>query len=205
MNWRFAVLLLAAGSGICGCSDSDRPYGSIHDAAGSGDIRAIRAHLRRGGDIDARDERQRTPLHAAAFWGRLRAVNVLLSEGADLRARMDLGFQPLHIAAYRGHVDVVAALIDQGADVEAVIEGGITGLHLAAADGCEGVARCRRERPNDWRRDPPALSSAEGAQERGSGAAGTRRRSCPTIDQQRLHSSPLSSWQRTRGCRPASS
>ena len=114
-----AVLLV-----VCG------PSMSIHEAAGNGDIEAIKQHLAAGTDVNAKDGGGWTPLFYAAFSGRTEVAELLIAEGVDVNAKDNLG--TLRYAASGGHKETVELLIANGADVYAKGGGnGTTPLDMA--------------------------------------------------------------------------
>ncbi|MFP3873108.1 MAG: ankyrin repeat domain-containing protein [Thiohalophilus sp.] len=70
-------------------------------------------------DLEARDERGRTPLYLAAEQGDLDTVRSLLDKGAVVDARDNCLWTPLMRAAQNGHLDVVQTLLQAGADINA--------------------------------------------------------------------------------------
>ena len=104
---------------LVGCG----PSMSIHEAAGNGDIEAIKQHLAAGTDVNAKDGGGWTPLFYAAFSGRTEVAELLIAEGVDVNAKDNLG--TLRYAASGGHKEIVELLIANGADVYA--EGGGNG------------------------------------------------------------------------------
>lgn len=91
--------------------------GKFNDAAGAGDIHALKTLLDQGADRNALDENGKTALHAAASNGHIGAVQVLLEEGVppDLRGD-ERQSTPLMEAAYKGYIDIIEVLLDAGAD-----------------------------------------------------------------------------------------
>ena len=83
-------------------------------------------------DLNARDEKGRTPLHVAAVISKQPAVVAALAKGgAELDARDEKGRTPLHLAAVLGQPAIVSALVKAGADLDARDERGRTPLQLA--------------------------------------------------------------------------
>jgi cytohesin len=114
---------------------------SIHWAAQSGDVEALKRLLDAGGDANARvpagtavpfvgDD---TPLHLAAADGKIDAVKLLLARGADPSAKNERGVTPLHRAVSAAPA-MIALLCESGAQVDAADQTGRTPLHFAAND-----------------------------------------------------------------------
>jgi cytohesin len=76
-----------------------------------------------GADINARDQREETPLHKTvrpAYWGSFRGFTpFLLVHGADVNVANDKGMTPLHYAVTAGRSEEADMLIAKGADVNA--------------------------------------------------------------------------------------
>ena len=120
---------------------------SIHRAARSGNLPAVRALLESGEDVNKRDPHGRTALHFAAYCDRPVTLKVLIEAGADVNEPDGNGATPLLMAAYTNNVMIVMELIDAGADVnlehrkphetDPELEGS-TPLHMAVQYGYEG-------------------------------------------------------------------
>ena len=54
------------------------------------------------GDVNARDEADRTPLHHAAIENNYQQATLLLAQGADVNAKDSFGYTPLHSAREAG-------------------------------------------------------------------------------------------------------
>ena len=109
---------------------------TLADAAKAGDIAAVKAMLKNGGDVNAAHGDGMTALHWAASNGDAALTQMLLSAGANLRATTRLGgITALHLASQGGHAHVVAALIAAGADANTVTSTGATAVMLAARAG----------------------------------------------------------------------
>ncbi len=96
---------------------------------------AVQIFLSCGVDLEARDERNWTPLMAAAFNGNLEFAQLLIKCGARVATRDKNGYTPLHWAAYNGHVDVIKLLIEKGAEPNNPSQFGWTALMQAATRG----------------------------------------------------------------------
>lgn len=68
----------------------------------AGTIASVRLHLRSGGDVNAADERGRSPLILAASKGRIDLCQLLLDEGADPDIRDHAGNDALALAQAQG-------------------------------------------------------------------------------------------------------
>ena len=76
--------------------------------------------LDRGADVNASDEKQRTPLFTEHLeYGNIEVIMALLDRGADVNASDKEGNTPLHLACKNGNVELVNKLINKGADVNA--------------------------------------------------------------------------------------
>lgn len=108
----------------------------LHRAAEQGSVRAIKALVREGVDVDSYDQWRRTPAHIAATVGKLQALRALYHDGsANLMLVDNRGDSMLHSAADRGHIHIVRWLIRHGVDVEVPGRGGWRPLHRASQQG----------------------------------------------------------------------
>jgi ankyrin repeat protein len=89
---------------------------SIHEAAYTGNIEAVKQHLAAGTDVNAKAARGWTPLHSVAI---KEIAELLITKGADVNAKDDDGSTPLHHAAFDGYKEIAELLIAAGAEVNA--------------------------------------------------------------------------------------
>ena len=129
------VLAIAAGG-------ADREsIQAVHDAAGAGDVEALKALLEEDeGLLEARNAGGGTPLHTASQAGMLDVVEFLASRGADVEAGDNENTPPLQVASLGGHIDVVEFLIAEGADPLSADDFGMTALHWAAYNNHVNIA-----------------------------------------------------------------
>jgi ankyrin repeat protein len=109
---------------LVGCG----PSISIHMAAFTGNIEAIKQHLAAGTDVNAKDAVGNTPLIVAAGNGYNEIAELLIAEGADVNAKGSIDWTSLHHTAIQGYKEISELLIDNGADVNAKDEDGKTPL-----------------------------------------------------------------------------
>jgi ankyrin repeat protein len=117
---------------VVGCGPS-APDISIHNAAGEGNIEAVKQHIAAGTDVDAKTGGE-TPLHWAARFGQSQVAELLIAEGADVNAKNVVGQTPLHLATGASHKEIIELLIAEGAEVNAKTKRGETPLDLAEDD-----------------------------------------------------------------------
>ena len=107
------LLTTIAAVGLVGCSKPPPPDISIHDAAGDGNIEAVKQHLAAGTDVNAKDSGW-TPLTVAANNGHKEIVELLIAKGADVNAKDDDGYTPLDGAVDEGQIEIAALLRKHG-------------------------------------------------------------------------------------------
>jgi hypothetical protein len=105
------------------------------EAAQSGNTPAILDLLKKGLDVNARDDLYgRTILMHAALFGHMDVVRLLIDKGADVNAATKNGTTALLLSAGKGNAEIAGFLLDKGADVNAN-DGNGTALILAADKG----------------------------------------------------------------------
>ena len=71
---------------------------SIHIAAESGNLEAVKKHLVAGAEVNIPDDRfGMTPLYHAAFWGHTNVIELLIASGADVNTKNRVGSTPLDL------------------------------------------------------------------------------------------------------------
>jgi cytohesin len=102
-----------------------------------------------GTEVNARNERDQTPLCQAVFHGRKDVVELLIARGADINVKDKDRQTPLSSALETRHEDIALLLIKADANIHAKGEYGETFLHNAALFGRCEVARLLLDRGID--------------------------------------------------------
>ena len=114
-------------------------------AAQEGHVLISHVLVQAGGELDAIDDEQNTPLMLACIKGKANIVRYLLQAGADLTLRGDDGMTCLHLAAQNGHLECVHIILGQNNLPRKFInlqdEGGWTPLVWACENKHEEVIR----------------------------------------------------------------
>ena len=111
-------------------------HGTIHGAAQSGDIEAVKQHLAAGAQVNAKRVSGGTALHSAASKGHKEVVELLIAKGADVNAKDGwVESSPLIYATLYGHKEIAELLIVKGADVNQKDRSGSIALHHVAQLG----------------------------------------------------------------------
>lgn len=91
----------------------------------AGAMESVRLHLRSGSDINATDEKGRSPLILAASRGRLDLCQLLLAEGADPDIRDNEGNDALAVARLRGQAEIAVLLASAALNAEDLSPAGL--------------------------------------------------------------------------------
>lgn len=115
----------------------------MHWAAWKGDIEVVRSLIRKGADVNGKNDRLCTPLHYAAEQGHVIVAELLIANGADVnaKAKWNNGGTPLHEAASKGYMDIARILIANGANPNAQDEFGSFLLHEIVADNYPAIVK----------------------------------------------------------------
>lgn len=115
-------------------------------AALEGRTKTVKALLRKGADVNAKDSTGRTALMFAVINLHDETVRVLLEHGADVNLRADDGATPLMLAASCGDPEIVRALLKRGADLNgSFVQTGKTALMLAEEHGYANIAELLKQ------------------------------------------------------------
>lgn len=110
-------------------------------AAEAGNTSVVLDLLAAGANIDAQDERGRTPVMAATHGNQVETVRVLIQAGADINIRDNRLDNPFLYAGAEGLLEILELAIDAGADTRLTNRFGGTALIPAAERGHVEVVR----------------------------------------------------------------
>eukprot|EP00927_Polykrikos_kofoidii_P043758 TRINITY_DN37855_c0_g1_i1.p1 TRINITY_DN37855_c0_g1~~TRINITY_DN37855_c0_g1_i1.p1 ORF type:complete len:534 (-),score=102.88 TRINITY_DN37855_c0_g1_i1:210-1811(-) len=109
-------------------------------AAAASNVDLVNTLIAAQADMEALDERTRTPLMAAAQAGSMPVCHALITARAEVDAKQEeSGKTALIFASGPGHTTVCESLLQARADANLPAATGATALHAAAANGHEAV------------------------------------------------------------------
>ena len=123
---------------------------SANVEVGKNNLKKVEAYIEQGGDVDAKDQQNRTLLHWACAQGKTQVVKLLVEKGADVNAKTARGLTPLKQAVYGKHHEIVDFLLNRTpVDVDARGQQNFTLLHWACAEGKTQVVKLLVEKGAD--------------------------------------------------------
>jgi ankyrin repeat protein len=141
----------------------------LHLAVGADDLRAARALLDAGADVNLANGREQTPLRYAVSDGSVEMVKFLLSRGAKPQLHDEIGITPFTLAAHHGRIELIAEFIAAGVRLEDRDRSGYTMLsaavqgsqletvrHLIRRGANVNAPDDRKRSPLDHALEPPA-------------------------------------------------
>ena len=84
---------------------------ALHICAKKNDLVMCKAHIRRGDNVNERDEKMRTPLHIAMIYASDALCDLLLRHGADVHAKDSYMDDPIQLAFYYGRLKLKEKLL----------------------------------------------------------------------------------------------
>jgi len=103
----------------------------VFKAIAEKNLNQIKKYIEEGGNINAKDEDDNTPLHHACENNLLEVVKKLVDKGADVNFQNEYGDTPLHYASSYSDLEIIECLVDNGANVNAKDKDHFTPLHYA--------------------------------------------------------------------------
>jgi len=88
-----AALLIKCGADV-NIKNNENGYTVLHEAAGNGDLEAVRLFVLHGADIHVQDSEGETPLHKAALHRNQEVVHYLTQQGASIHVQSDRNETP---------------------------------------------------------------------------------------------------------------
>lgn len=119
MRTAATAMLIVSLLNVAGCAKKENPAPKIdlQTAALTGDIEAVRQHIKVGSDLNVKEPtRGSTPLITASLFGKTEVAVALIEAGADVDYQNYEGSSALHTAAFACRIEIVKALLDKGAD-----------------------------------------------------------------------------------------
>ena len=104
------MLITIAAVVLVGCG----PSTSIHNAAGEGNIEAVKQQLAAGTDVNAKGKYEETPLHYATLEDHKEIVELLIANGADVNAKDNKDETPLNMAYISDQTEIADLLSKHG-------------------------------------------------------------------------------------------
>jgi cytohesin len=132
------LIAIVAAVLVVGCGPKP-PDISIHDAAESGNLEAVKQHLAAGTDVNENHGIAGTPLHAAAFNDHKEIAELLIAEGADVNAMIEDGWTPLDWAFFKRDNETANLLLKHGGKTSEELK--------AAGNPTEPVAEAAQPEP----------------------------------------------------------
>jgi ankyrin repeat protein len=103
---------------------------ALLEAAEYNNGKKVTGIIKRGADINTRNEFGRTPILIAVDNGNLAVVRALIKQRADVNIPdTQYHITPIHVAANKGHLDIIRALIEYGADFNTAENNGFTPVY----------------------------------------------------------------------------
>lgn len=145
MKTKTLILISLSFLSILSCQDTKKtsnkekaPTIDIHSAVLSGNLEAVKQHIKAGTDINEKEAMSgSTPLISAASFNKFEIAKALIDANAELSLINNDGATALHTAAFFGRIEIVQILIDAKADKTIRNNFGATPRETVIADFAE--------------------------------------------------------------------
>jgi ankyrin repeat protein len=118
-------------------------------AVWKGELETVRLLIKKGSNVNVKNNKGETPLHNASNGGHFRIVKLLIEKGSDVNAKAKNGWTPLSEASYKGHLEIVKLLIENKALVNIPDNSVYSPLHNASIAGHLEIAEYLVEKGAD--------------------------------------------------------
>ncbi len=112
---KLSLISILMALALIGCWEDPYSEPPLHDAAMRGNVKKINELLKKGVEVDSKNDTGSTALHWAAFKGHLDVAKVLIRHGADVNALSDRGSTPLRLATTHEKSEMIILLKNHGA------------------------------------------------------------------------------------------
>ncbi len=115
----FAVIVLGCKGQTSTEKNSGQDYSNVElqEAIISGNVEAVKYHIKAGSDLNKKDSfTGSTPLMTAATFGKTEIAKLLIEANVDLNAKNNEGSTALHNAVFFCREEIVKTLLENGAD-----------------------------------------------------------------------------------------
>jgi len=113
---------------------SDPTGNDIWTMAGAGNVQAVKEHLAKGIDVDAKNKDGSTALHIASLLGQYEVAELLIQKGADVNTKGNDGATSLHAAAFLGQYREAKLLLENGVNANTRKNDGATAIDVLNLD-----------------------------------------------------------------------
>ena len=113
---------------------SDPTGNDIWTMAGAGNVQAVKEHLAKGIDVDAKNKDGATALHIASLLGQYEIAELLIQRGADVNIKGNDGATALHAAVFLGQYREAKLLLENGVNANTRKNDGATAIDVLNLD-----------------------------------------------------------------------
>lgn len=111
----------------------------LHEAARDSDIAKIEQLIKKGTNLNVRDELGLSALHFTCHNGDVQVAGLLINAGINVNLQDMDGNTPLHLCAINCYASLAAELLKNGADPKIVNNNGQNPLQIAQEIDCRDV------------------------------------------------------------------